>query len=1004
MQKNPHEAMRENLDITKITEKIKNGKLSVFNVPEEFALHTEIVRVERELGLRKSVRRGFDVIKQVFFVEERIYEKPSTELFRINKVTFETFEEYYVFLNGDIYENACYYQYSFDDAFSQSLNLNLVKLREKKSFISETVDDYTCKTYLEEIEEYDKAEKNKKIVKRWMEKFNSCPNYQQLKKCCDNYERAKLSDYVGISFFLFRYAFCDSNNREKMNAIMKFFSEKRYAWSNVAKELCLVYPPDDVFEQYIALQPLANRKVKKELNDFIIYLKEGNVEVKVEAYFDVSTHFYCEEKQVYEYENHRGRRIRRKYPEIKVCRSFETFEEFIEYRNGDLRNCDLSKDYGLDTDFSKYKTDDTTKLPLHEGESLAHRVKKYYENGKFVVDQFWENGTGKIVERFTHTFEYFFDFVAFLKGDLSGADLTLCIGIKNLSDIEKINLSNVKLTSMVCKRLGIPYDIYSLNKGLIDEFTLVEKNEEQTKLGLMIPRDEMTSPEKILHEIGKRIFYVSDLHLMHRIQNAGCKSKEDIIYLIQKIIDIIIEESEELVLVGGDVSSDFSIFELFVKLLRDSLQKRKKKTKFIFILGNHELWSFPEFTLEQIVKKYRILLDENGMYLLNNEIFYENECDQIGVISYNELTILNNEMISEKLRCSRLVILGGVGFSGYNEEFNADNGIYKNVIDRNTEICESKKFEGLYNKLINILNRKNSIILTHMPKADWCKDKDYHDRFVYVSGHNHRNQFFDDGLKRIYADNQIGYCNENVHLKSLLIDDEYDYFAEYEDGIYEITSQNYQDFMRGKNICMTFNRNVDILYMLKKNTYYCFIQRSYGGSLSILNGGSIKKLDTRDIEYYYNNMDSMIKKIKNPLDEYTNYQKMISEKIKKIGGTGRIHGCIIDIDYYNHIYVNPTDMKVTGYWAEDIIHKIVYPSIPKLLEKECPELYSNYKKMIGEKQENAWILKRELEEKPEVYLETDIYRASREIRKMQKLNSNVLTTWYDSISESLALT
>ena len=31
------------------------------------------------------------------------------------------------------------------------------------------------------------------------------------------------------------------------------------------------------------------------------------------------------------------------------------------------------------------------------------------------------------------------------------------------------------------------------------------------------------------------------------------------------------------------------------------------------------------------------------------------------------------------------------------------------------------------------------------------------------------------------------------------------------------------------------------------------------------------------------------------------------------------------------------------------------------------------------------------------YLETDIYKASREIKKMQKLSSNVLTTWYDNV-------
>lgn len=79
-----------------------------------------------------------------------------------------------------------------------------------------------------------------------------------------------------------------------------------------------------------------------------------------------------------------------------------------------------------------------------------------------------------------------------------------------------------------------------------------------------------------------------------------------------------------------------------------------------------------------------------------------------------------------------------------------------------------------------------------------CVIANCHDNFVYVSGHTHRNMFFDDGVKRIYADNQIGYRNESPHLKSFLMDGEYDYFEDYEDGIYEITSQEYQDFSRGK--------------------------------------------------------------------------------------------------------------------------------------------------------------------------------------------------------------
>ena len=231
------------------------------------------------------------------------------------------------------------------------------------------------------------------------------------------------------------------------------------------------------------------------------------------------------------------------------------------------------------------------------------------------------------------------------------------------------------------------------------------------------------------------------------------------------------------------------------------------------------------------------------------------------------------------------------------------------------------------------------------------------------------------------------------------MDGKYDYFADYRDGIYEITSQEYQDFSRGKNIQMTFNRKVNVLYMLKKNEYYCFIHKTNRGTLSILNGGALKTLDKNDVQYYYNNMDKMISLIETPLREYTAYQENIADEIKKIGGSGRIHGCIIDIDYYNHIYVNPTDMTVTSYWASDIINKLVYPDMLSLLNDKCHELYNNYMKLIESEKLDVFKMnqtKAEVLFLPERYLETDIYRASREIKKMQKLKCNVLTTWYDS--------
>ena len=994
---------KTNPDVKCLIKKLKSGELEVRNVPEEFALDSNVVKAERKLGLRKSGHRGFDIIAQTFFVEEEWFHKDlSGNLIpKPHKMFFDSFEKYYDFLDGDIYEDACYYQYAFEDEFSKNLHLDIDRLTNVKSFVTETIDDYSYERSQDEIKSYERCEKvNKKCVKQWLDKFNACDTYEQFKKVCNNYKKSGIK-YREIDFFLFQYAFSHCDNNKYLDIIMKYVSKDYYNGSNVAAGLCFIYDPEAVLNRYDFSQASAttNAKAKRRVRNLVRSLKNQEVKIHKIGYFDKDTHYYCEKMDIYSYFNYQGRKIRGR--SCSICQAFESFDKFIEYRNGNLINCDLSGAIDLDVDFSKYMIDDTTKLPIKKDENLSYDVVKVYENEKFVVGQFWSNGDKKIVKQQIHSFSYFFDFVAFLKGDLSGADLLLCTGIKNLSNIDGINLKDVKMTSELCEQFNVQYKSYNYDKNLIGEFPVVEKNEEETALILQSSREVASEnlDNTFLASVG-RIGYISDLHLMHRIKNARCRSKEDVVYTLQKIIDTILAESTSLTLIGGDISSDFSIFELFVEMLRKS--EGLGSRNFVFILGNHELWSFAELSVNEIVDKYRTLLKKNGMYLLHNDLFYRNESDDMGIIPYDELIQSDNKAILEKLRCTRLVILGGLGFSGYNKEFNANDGVYRATVDKNTEIQESKKFEQIYNKLTNVLEKKNTVIFTHTPKKDWCTDASYYDNFVYVNGHTHRNMFYDDGVKRMYADNQIGYRNENPHLKSFLIDNEYEYFDDYGNGIYEITPQEYQDFSRGKNISMTFNRQVNILYMLKKNGYYCFIHKTKTGSLSMLNGGALKKLEIQDVNYYYDNMDSMIASIETPLKKYTVYQESIANEIKKIGGRGWIHGCIIDIDYYNHIYVNPIDMTIRGYWASDINNKLVYPTVPALLKCECPELYANYLKLIKGEKSNPLAVKQAKDEVallPQVYLETDIYKASREIKKMQKLSLTVLTTWYDIASD-----
>lgn len=501
----------------------------------------------------------------------------------------------------------------------------------------------------------------------------------------------------------------------------------------------------------------------------------------------------------------------------------------------------------------------------------------------------------------------------------------------------------------------------------------------------------------------QRFYYITDLHLTHKIRDSKKKNRLNI---IQDCVKNIVKDFPGILLIGGDIASDYSDYELFIRTLRKELDKITRRTTVIVILGNHELWDFPGLSFDEITRKYNALLEENGMYLLQNSVLYRDSEKNIHTISSEELRAMNNKQLYGILVPARYVILGGLGFSGYNDSFNANIGLYRDTIDRNEEIQQSKAFEELYNKLLKVIPEKKLVVLSHTPVDCWMQKVEYHDEYIYVYGHDHRNFFYDDSMTRIYADNQIGYNKKSVYLKWFDTATGYDWFSNYEDGIYEITRDDYIKFYRGNNMPLDFNRKIHKLYMLKKAGYYCFIHESEKNkSLSILNGGALKRLPQNNIEYFYNNMDAIISRIQSPLDKYTGFQERIAKEIKQIGGNGRIHGCIIDIDFLNHIYVNPIDLTVVSYWASDMMNKLVYPTIPALLEERCPSIYREYSKQINSNSEKLPILRENgntsIEKRPQAYLDTDIYKASREIKKMQKLNSNILSVWVEPTDEKL---
>ena len=979
-----------------VLKKINKGEIIYHtDIVLDYRDDLDIIAAEKDAGIRVFEYKGYDIIRHNFFIHEKIRMSYQNDKENWEKEirTFDNFDDYYEYLNGEIYENACYYQCRFPKS---KYKIDRNKFYEKNTLIETTIDDYTLEQTDKEKQEYKQGEERKKRIKEWIIKFNKCTTYEGFINIVNEYKNSSLKGIVDLTFFIYNYIFFDVKDTNRFDIIMRYMSEGLYPEIYISKYLCHIYDPDEVVKSYnYCLGAKSTRdKHKRNMKKYAERVKSGEIIMKDEVFFDEITHYFCiGQKGVF-----------------GVKRYFETLEELLNYRKNDLSNADLSKFQINNYDFSKIKINDITKLPINNTKNYKITVKKKYEDNCFIVVKSWYDEAEILVKEKKFLFRYISDFISFLKGDLSSADLLMCDGLINLNNIDGIEFTNAELTSEFCDKFGITYESYTVNDDKIDSFEETIENEQSTKLVRQSSRDMIdvtlgNTLNLISKNIGiNRIYYISDLHIVHKIINGSVRKESDVNYIIKKIVYNLVNESIGVLLIAGDTSCDFEIFKKFVRFLREEIDNKKRNTTVIFTLGNHELWGFSQIPFESILEEYETFLKQYGMYLLESNILYMNDNHDWKSIARKELKTISKDQLREKLRESRIILFGGLAFSGCDTKFNANQGIYRKTISRKQEIKESAKFNLLYEKVVDNLPDKKVIICTHMPKDCWSKNDNYHKNFIYVSGHTHNNYFYDDGEIRIYSDNQIGYFNDILHTKYFELDNDYDYMCDYEEGIYEISADDIKKFYRGKNISLNLNWQIHKLYMLKKQGYYCFIHESPKGSLSILNGGARRSINKKEIEYYYDNMDRVINKIKRPLDKYMSIQKIISDEIKKIGGSGFIHGCIIDINFFNHIYLNPYDLKITPYYALNMIYKTVYRSVPLLLEKECPDLYWNYLELQNNQNNSLSVISCDsnlTKMDSQIYLNTDIYKASREICRMKKLCSNILSIWIESDGASL---
>jgi len=489
------------------------------------------------------------------------------------------------------------------------------------------------------------------------------------------------------------------------------------------------------------------------------------------------------------------------------------------------------------------------------------------------------------------------------------------------------------------------------------------------------------------------VHYISDIHLDNKILKSfpnGC-SDVDILCYIRDIVSKMYDGSDassDLLLIAGDISQSKVICDMFLAAVKTHYEA----WNVIYVLGNHELWEMvgSSLTLSEVQSDYDKISRRNEAVLLECSVLAFKKDKHI-LINYDNLEKADNQELRNLLVDVNLIILGGTGFAANNEKYNANSEIYRGTIGREEEIELSNRFNSLYERLVKIASDLNVIVLTHMPKEDWGSDE-YVPNWIYVNGHTHRNQLILNDKKSIYADNQIGYTSESIYLKRFLVDYTYDSFRDYEDGIHLVSHDQYRDFYSGLWMSVTMNRKGQII-LLKRSGLYFFLFRNDKGNLMVLNGGAISKAK-HDVDYYYNHMAEYADNLRSFFDDYNSKLNELSDAVKRIGGLGNIHGCIVDVSFYDHLYFNPVDRKVTPYHAIDIIEKYVYDSVPSLLANNNLLCFENIK------QEDN--LPDEWKSKPtkqcELCESTEMYRYSRIIRGYQYCTeNNIIRRWDDTI-------
>lgn len=214
---------------------------------------------------------------------------------------------------------------------------------------------------------------------------------------------------------------------------------------------------------------------------------------------------------------------------------------------------------------------------------------------------------------------------------------------------------------------------------------------------------------------------------------------------------------------------------------------------------------------------------------------------------------------------------------------------------------------------------------------------------IYFTGHTHRNERIKTEDKVLYADNQVGYHNNGsfdglIRFKRAITDSARNPYRDLKDGCHLTTPDAYLQFYDyigeyiGMGKLIRKQCETGQFYAIKSRGYYGFFVVNNSG-ISIVNGGQTKKIAlSKNIEWIYDNFNIVVDKYLAVLEPLRATQLQISRELKSLGFDGTIHGLIVDIDFYNHVMVNPVDGSIIFYYSPVFGQVKPFESFQKQLE------------------------------------------------------------------------